>query len=210
MKDTPKKPVGQRSWRDRRIELTKRRVVAASTAAAIVLGGSAAACGYLALARDEAADRVSVSQSRAADRDAATKAGSTFLTTMFTVNDASLDRWDSAVVASTTDSMHDQLAQWRTVLDKLVKAHLEMASTVQDVGVVAQHDDAVTLLAVIESTGRTDPDAKDPGTTYSSALVDLRKINGDWKVSSYGPAGGLPPTPAAPPAPAPTPDQTPR
>ncbi|MFB7716975.1 hypothetical protein [Nocardia sp. NPDC056100] len=205
---TTKKPVRQRSWRDRRIALTKRRVLTALAAAAITLGGSAATCGYFALARDDAADQVSAAQAHTTDRDAATKAGSDFLTTMFTVNDGSLGRWDSAVLATTTDSMHDQLGQWRTVLDKLVKAHLEMASTVKDIGVVSQNGDALTLLAVIESTGRTDPDAKEPGTTYSSALIDLRKIDNTWKISGYGPAGGLPP--AAPSPPAPTPDQTPR
>ncbi|MCU1647040.1 MAG: hypothetical protein JWN03_7315 [Nocardia sp.] len=191
------------------IVLTKRRLLVAVAAAAVLVGGSGTACGYFALARTHAADAVSTARARTADQDAASKAGADFLTTMFTVNDGSLDRWDSAVLASTTDSMHDQLGQWRGVLDKLVKAHLEMNSTVKDIGVVSQNGDAITLLAVIESTGRTDPDAKEPGTNDSSVLVDMHKIDGHWKVSGYGPAGGLPPAPA-PTTDAPAPAETPR
>lgn len=208
-----KTPVRQRSWRNRSLVLTRQRVIAAAAAAALVLGGTASGLGYFALVSGTAQDRVATAAAEVSDREAATKAGSEFLTTMFTVNDGSLTRWDSAVLASTTDSMHEQLGQWRTVLDKLVKAHLEMSSTIKDIGVVSYNGDAVTLLAVIESVGRTDPDATEPGTNYSAALVDMRKQDGHWKVSSYGPAGGMPPAAAKPPAPttdAPAPDPTPR
>ncbi|MFI1916940.1 hypothetical protein [Nocardia sp. NPDC020380] len=192
----------------------RRRVAAIVAAVIVVVMGSA--CGYFAYQHGDTADRVAAARAQAADRDAASKAGADFLTTMFTVNDSSLDHWDSAVLAATTDSMHDQLGQWRQVLDKLVKTHTDMTSTVKDIGVASQNGDAITLLAVIESTGSTDPTNPQPGTTDSSALVDMRKIGGQWKVSGYGPAGGVPPaaaptTPPATDAPAPTTgDQAPR
>ncbi|MFE3189631.1 hypothetical protein ACFXHA_11530 [Nocardia sp. NPDC059240] len=202
-----------RSWRDREIAVTKRRVRAAGLAALLLLGGIGSACGYFAYEKHTAAADVAAAQARQTDRDAAAKAASTFLTTMFTVNDGSLDRWDSAVLAATTDSMHDQLAQWRAVLEKLVKAHVQMSSVITDIGPVSQNGDAVTLLAVIESTGNTDPNSAQPGTTDSSAVVDMRRIDGTWKVQGYGPAGGMPAAKSAP-APtstaAPAPDQAPR
>ncbi|MFJ4649923.1 hypothetical protein ACIP5Y_01475 [Nocardia sp. NPDC088792] len=210
-----KRPVRRGSWRDRRIALDRRRLIVAGAVAVIVIG-MGSTCGYFAYEHGNTADQVAAARAQAADRDAASKAGADFLTTMFTVNDSSLDHWDSAVLAATTDSMHDQLGQWRQVLDKLVKAHTDMTSSVKDIGVVSQNDDAITLLAVIESTGSTDPANPQPGTTDSSALVDMRKIGAQWKVSGYGPAGGVPPAaaPAAPPAadtPAPTTgDQAPR
>ncbi|WP_405492350.1 hypothetical protein [Nocardia sp. NBC_00511] len=208
---------GLRGWYTRELAVTRPKLLAAAAAAAVLLAGTGSACGYFAYTRHHAVTEVRASQSRVTDRDAATKAGTDFLTTMFTVNDGSLDRWEQSVLAATTDSMHDQLAQWKTVLQKLVAAHLEMSSTITDSGVVSQAPDAVTVLAVIESTGRTDPGNPQPGTSSSAALIDLRKIDGHWKVQSYGPAGGTPPaaTPAPPAVPAtgtpsPAPDQSPR
>ncbi|WP_067706865.1 hypothetical protein [Nocardia yamanashiensis] len=203
------KTAKQRSWRDRSIVVTGRRRLATGIAAAVLLGGTGSALGYFAYEHGRAADQVVAARALAADRDSAAKAGSEFLTTMFTVNSGSLEHWDSAVLAGTTDSMHAQLAQWKTVLQKLVSANMEMSSTVKDVGVVSQAGDAVTLLAVIESTGRTSPDSAAPNITTSSALIDLRQIDGKWKVQGYGPAGGMPPAAPAT-SPAPTPDQTPR
>ncbi|WP_067813166.1 hypothetical protein [Nocardia inohanensis] len=199
-----------RSWREREIVLNARRRLAAGIAAAVLLGGIGSGLGYFAYEHGKAADTVAAAQALAGDRDAASKAGSEFLTTMFTVNDGSLDRWESAVLASTTDSMHDQLGQWKNVLQKLISAHMEMSSTVKDVGVVSQAEDAVTLLAVIESTGRTSPDSAAPSVTSSSAVIDLRKIDGKWKIQGYGPAGGTPPAAPATGTAAPAPDQTPR
>lgn len=205
-----KRPVRRGSWRDRRIALDRRRLIVAGAVAVIVIG-MGSTCGYFAYEHGNTADKVAEARAQAADRDAASKAGADFLTTMFTVNDGSLDHWDTAVLAATTDSMHDQLGQWRQVLDKLVKAHTDMTSSVKDIGVVSQNDDAITLLAVIESTGSTDPANPQPGTTDSSALVDMRKIGAQWKVSGYGPAGGVPPAaaPTTPPAAAPPAADTP-
>lgn len=204
-------------WYTRELAVARPKLLAAAAAVVVLLAGTGSACGYFAYTRQHAAAEVHTAQSRATDRDDATKAGTDFLTTMFTVNDGSLDRWEQSVLAATTDSMHDQLAQWKTVLQKLVAAHLEMSSTITDSGVVSQTLDSVTVLAVIESTGRTDPGNPQPGTSSSAALIDLRKIDGRWKVQSYGPAGGTPPVvTSAPPAtpatgtPTPVPDQTPR
>ncbi|MEU0545323.1 hypothetical protein ABZ319_36160 [Nocardia sp. NPDC005978] len=199
-KTAPKKSVARR---DRGPEVTRGRLIAAATAAALLLGGSGSALGVFAVTSAQATDRVAAAEAWATDRVDALAAGSAFLTTMFTVDDGSLQRWDSAVLGATTDSMHDQLTRWRAVLEKLVAAHLEMSSTVKEIGVVTQDGDAVTLLAVIESTGRTDP-AADPGTSSSAALIDLRRLDGRWRVSGYGPAAGLPP--AAPAAPAAAPE----
>ncbi|GAB0101750.1 hypothetical protein JMUB6875_07140 [Nocardia sp. JMUB6875] len=172
--------------------VTRQRVIALVAAVGLLLGGSGAACGYFAYSKARAAEQVATAQARAADRDAAIKAGSEFLTTMFTIDDGSLDRWEKSVLAATTDGMHEQLAQWKTVLQKLISAHVDMSSTVKDVGVVSQNGDAVTLLAIIESSGRADPAAAQPSPSDSAALVDLRRIDGQWKIQGYGPAGGKP------------------
>lgn len=202
------------SWRDRKISLTRQHLIAAAAAAAVLLGGTGSLCGYYAIQKSSTADKVAAADSRKTDEDAASKAASSFLTTMFTVNDGSLERWDNAVIATTTDSMHQQLGQWRTVLERLVKAHVEMSSQVTDIGVVSRNGDAVTLLAVIESTGRTDPDAAQPSVSSSAALVEMRRVDDRWKVEGYGPAGGIPPAtepaPQTPPAETPAPEQTPR
>ncbi|MBL1078954.1 hypothetical protein JK358_31575 [Nocardia sp. 2] len=202
------KPVARapRTWREREIPLTRKRLAGAVIATAVLLGGSGAVCGYFALERSSAADAVAAGAARQDDRDAASASASTFLSTMFTVNDSSLTRWDATVLDSTTDGMHEQLAQWRGVLEKLVGAKVQMSSVIKDIGIVAQDGDAITLLAVIESTGNADPASTQPGVSNSAALIDMRKIDGRWKVQGYGPAGGIPAVPSAPATDAPATD----
>ncbi|MEV6556820.1 hypothetical protein AB0M22_13950 [Nocardia sp. NPDC051756] len=164
-------------------------------------------CWHTAGETRDAAAEVSSAEQRQADQQAASAAGSAFLATMFTVDSTSMAKWDSAVLSATTDGMHAQLGQWRAVLEKLVGAHTEMTSKVLDVGVLTQSDTAMTLLAVIESTGRSDPSAT-PTTNQSAAIVDLTKVGDRWKVERYGPAGGADqpaPNPVAPQPPPPPP-----
>ncbi|NNH70973.1 hypothetical protein HLB23_14060 [Nocardia uniformis] len=183
---TSAKPVARR--RPRLLVLGKRQALAVALALVLCLAGTGSACAYFAITKHSAAAAADSERAAQADREAATKAGSDFLTTMFTVDKGSLDRWDAMVVGATTDAMHPQLVQWRGVLEKLVGANVEMSSKVTSIGVRQQTGPAVTLIAVIESTGRTDPDAQ-PGTSSSAALIELRQIDGRWKVQSYGPAG---------------------
>ncbi|WP_067813168.1 hypothetical protein [Nocardia inohanensis] len=187
-------------------------VVAIAAAIAVIAAGSGFGAWHFAAARDDLAQTASGYRAQADDRDAALKAGASFLATAYTVdavNDKGMAKWNTAMTAATTDTLKEQVRQTKALLSLLTEANASMTGSVADSAVISQNDNLIRVLAVVKLTGNA-PGQGEPTTGSVTEYVDLMKVDGQWKVFSYKdigsktgtgePTAGLPGLPATQPA----------
>ncbi|MFE3189630.1 hypothetical protein ACFXHA_11525 [Nocardia sp. NPDC059240] len=188
-------------------------VAAAAAVVAVGVGGLGFGAVHFATARADLDKTASVQRAQQSDRDAALKAGSDFLVTAYTVDaerDKGMDKWNTAMIAATTDTLKDQVRQTKAMLSLLTEADASMTGAVGDTAVVSQNDNLIRILGVVKLTGKA-PGQADPTAGSVTEYVDLMKVNGAWKVFGYKdigskagagtPDAGLPGLPATTPTP---------